>query len=74
MGEWSYAATISKTTTEITFDPSDTGDTAWVAAFWTNAKGQSGPSSVPVRINLPAGGAQPAESEAEGTPTMRIAA
>lgn len=71
--QWQYAATISRTTMTLTAPPSETGDTLWISAFWTNAKGQSGPASEPVSVNLPAGGSLPQEQGEVQSP-MRVAA
>ncbi len=70
--EWTFAISTTKTSFELPFGPSATGDTVWISAFWQNAKDESGPSSHPTSVNLPAGGALPREKE-QSTP-MRIAA
>ena len=72
MNGWAYAGTVSRTATTITLPPSPAADKVWVCAFWTNAKGQSGPASTPVSVDLPAGGVLPREAEA-GEP-LRLAA
>ncbi|MEM1011763.1 MAG: hypothetical protein AAGI46_06025 [Planctomycetota bacterium] len=77
IAEWNYGEQVTRTRTTVDFPPSPTGDTAWISAFWTNAKGESGPSSAPVSINLPAGGALPQEmSDSDDLPEtpMKIAA
>lgn len=61
--DWKFIASVSRTTFNIPFGPSSTGDTAWITAFWTNAKNQSGPACEPIRVNLPAGGVLPHEAE-----------
>ena len=70
--DWTFAQSITKTSFELTFGPSETGDTVWISAFWQNAKDESGPTSPPTRVELPAGGALPQEAD-ERSP-MRIAA
>jgi hypothetical protein len=71
-GEWTFATSTTKTSFELPFGPSATGDTVWISAFGQNAKDESGPASMPTSVNLPAGGALPREAE-QPTP-MRIAA
>ena len=61
---WRYASQATKTRVELPFGPSETGDTAWIAAFWTNAGG-TGPTSRPVSVNLPAQAALPERAEAK---------
>ena len=58
---WSFATNTTKTTFDIPFGPSSTGDTVWITAFWNNAKDQSGPAASAVSVNLPAGGVMPSE-------------
>lgn len=60
---WSFAANVTKTNVTLPFTPSETGDTAWLSAFWSNAKGQSGPACQPVKIYLPAADSVPKEME-----------
>ena len=71
-GEWMFAMSATRTTVELPCPASATGDTLWVTAFWTNAKGQAGPACDPTSINLPAGGVLP--QEMAQTTTMKIAA
>ncbi len=61
--EWDFAATVTRTDVVLPFPPSETGDTAWISAFWQNGKGESGPASQPIRINLPAASVVPTETE-----------
>ena len=70
---WQFALAVTRSSFELPFGPSETGDTVWDTAFWTNAKGQSGPACEAVKVNLPAGGALPAEA-GEAKPRMRMAA
>ena len=58
---WRFATATTRTTIEIPFGPSATGDTVWVTAFWNNSRDESGPAGTPVSINLPAGGVLPKE-------------
>jgi len=67
---WKFATATTKTTIELPFPPSATGDTVWVTAFWQNAKDESGPAANPVSVNLPAGGMLPKET----VEAMKIAA
>ena len=70
--QWQYAVTATRMTVTLPFAPSTTGDTAYVTAFWTNAKGQAGPAARPVSVNLAAGNALP--REAGEKPKLKIAA
>ena len=49
-----FYANLTRTQFDVTFDDSATANTAWVTAFWSNARGESGPACPPVRIDLPA--------------------
>lgn len=62
--QWQFAANVTRTRVDLPFAPSQTGDTVWITAFWTNARGSS-PASVPVSVNLPAGGVLPTEMDQE---------
>ncbi len=70
--QWTYAMTTGRTNVKLPFPEGAGGTTLWIAAFWTNAKGQSGPSSTPVSVNLPAVGAGP--SQINQQPDLKIAA
>ena len=70
--EWVYAATVGKTNVKLPYPAGADGKTVWIAAFWTNAKGMSGPSSRPASVNLPAIVAGP--TQATQQPELRIAA
>ncbi len=70
--DWQFGMNVTRTRVKLPFPPSATGDTAWITAFWTNGKGQSGPAATPISVNLPAGGVLP--SEVNENPTLRIAA
>jgi hypothetical protein len=61
--------TTSETKLTLTFPPSAVSDKVWVSAQWMNAKGETGPASRPISINLPAGGSQVSAEE----PTIKIA-
>lgn len=61
MGQWQFAATVTRPTVDLPFGPSGTGDTVWITAFWTNAKAEAGPSAPATSVNLPAGGVLPVE-------------
>jgi hypothetical protein len=63
MADWEYYTATGRTTVEIDFPPSATGDTVWITAFWQNAKDESGPAAFPVSISLPAGGVLPKAQE-----------
>ena len=65
MDGWSYLTVTGKTTVQIPFAPSTTGDTVWITAFWTSTNKQSGPAAKPVSVNLPAGGVMAIEAEDE---------
>jgi len=69
--DWKFVSNTTRTTLEIPFPPSATGDTVWITAFWNNAKDESGPAAKPVSVNLPAGGVLP--SEANEAPVRRAA-
>lgn len=69
---WQFKANTTKTKITIPFPPSETGDTVYVTAFWTNAKDQSGPAADPIAINLPAGGVVLEKQNA--TPKLKVAA
>ena len=69
--DWRFAANTTKTTVQIPFGPSATGDTVWITAFWSNARDESGPAATAISVNLPAGTALP--GEANEAP-MRVAA
>ena len=72
MEQWQFAQSVTRTTVELPCSPSATGDTLWVTAFWTNAKGQAGPAGRAAGVNLAAGGPLPAEAgERQG---LKIAA
>ena len=70
--DWQYALTATRTVVDLPFAPSATGDTAYVTAFWCNAKGQAGPAARPASVNLAAGNALP--REAGEKPKLKIAA
>ena len=61
MEQWQFAASVTRSSVELPFGPSHNGDTVWMTAFWTNAKGQAGPAAKAQSVDLPAGGATPAE-------------
>lgn len=65
---WKFEGSTTKTTFDVEFGPSSTGDTVWFTAFWKNSRDQTGPAATPVSVNLPAGGALPSGvSEVEET-------
>ena len=67
MEQWQFAGNVTRPTVELPFGTSASGDTVHVTAYWTNAKGESGPAARVLTINLPAGGAMPAAAgEAKG--------
>ena len=72
LADWQYALTATRTVVDLPFGPSETGDTAYVTAFWCNAKGQAGPAARPASVNLAAGNALP--REASEKPKLKIAA
>ncbi|MEM7806730.1 MAG: hypothetical protein AAF561_01300 [Planctomycetota bacterium] len=72
VSDWTFAGNVSRTTVEVPFAPSTTGTTAWITAFWSNAKGQNGPATPPISVDLPAAGVVPVEKTQE-TP-VRLAA
>ena len=61
--QWGFSANVTRTRVALPFPPSETGDTAWITAFWRNGKDQAGPACRPISVNLPAGGALPVEME-----------
>ena len=60
MEQWQFAGNVTRPTVDLPFGTSATGDTVHITAYWTNAKGESGPAARVLTINLPAGGAMPA--------------
>ena len=72
VNQWNYAMTTGRTNLSMPFPAGAGGNTLWIAAFWTNAKGQSGPSSSPVSVNLPATSAGPEQINQQ--PTLKMAA
>jgi hypothetical protein len=70
--QWVYCMTTGKTNCTTAFPEGSGGKKVWVAAFWTNSKGQNGPSSVPVSVDLPHFVPQIQESQEQAP--MRIAA
>lgn len=62
-GQWEFFASTSRTTLEIPFGASGTGDTVWITAFWHNAKDQSGPAATPVSVDLPRSAAAPVNAK-----------
>jgi hypothetical protein len=64
---WQFATNTTKTTFDLTFPPSETGDTYYVTAFWSNTRDESGPAADAVRVNLPAGEAMPAVAAASAS-------
>ncbi|MEM7806654.1 MAG: hypothetical protein AAF561_00915 [Planctomycetota bacterium] len=69
---WNYAMTTGRTNCRMVFPEGAGGKKVWITAFWTNAKGQSGPNAQPVSVDLPHIAAQIEEAD-EQSP-MRIAA
>ena len=59
---WKFVENTTRTTVEIPFPPSSTGDTIWITAFWSNSRDESGPAAAPISIALPAGGVLPKEA------------
>lgn len=74
---WQFNTVATRAKIELRFAPGATGETAWVTAFWVNARGDVGPASQPVRVDLPAAGVvpvgRPAAQPAAPQP-LRIAA
>ena len=60
---WTYADTASRSTFELAFGPSETGDTAWLTAYYLNARGEAGPAATAVSVALPAGSPMPKERD-----------
>lgn len=67
---WTFSSVTTKSSIEIPF-PTGPAQTVWITAFWTNSRDDSGPSAVPVRVELPAGTALVTES---GDDSVRLAA
>ena len=67
---WKFIENTTKTTVQIPFPPSSTGDTIWITAFWSNSRDESGPAAAPISIALPAGGVLPKET----SESMKLAA
>jgi hypothetical protein len=67
---WQFTMATSETKVTLPFPPSQTSDVVWVTCNWKNAKEQTGPASLPVRLILPAGGAMPSSTKMT---TMKIA-
>ncbi len=72
--DWTFAAIATRSTVELPFGSSDVSDTVWITAFWTSRRGQSGPAATPLKVNLPAGVAQPTVVKGSDEPTLKIAA
>lgn len=73
-GQWQFAMNTTQTTAKITFPPSATGNTAFITAFWSGTRGESGPAAMPpAQVNLPAGGVMP-NAAAAATPAMKLRA
>ena len=43
MDQWQFAGNVTRPTVELPFGTSASGDTVHITAYWTNAKGESGP-------------------------------
>ena len=71
INQWNYAMTTGRTNLSMPFPEGAGGQTLWITAFWTNAKGQSGPSSEPVSVNLPAISARPSQIDQHSNPPLR---
>jgi len=56
MDGFTYLTVTGKSTLTIPFPPSETGDTVWITAFWTNTAKVAGPAAMPMKVNLAAGG------------------
>ena len=69
---WTFVMTTTKTTIQIPFGPSETGDKVWITAMWVNAKSETGAAAIPVSVNLPAGGTLPQMAEKK-SPMRRAA-
>jgi hypothetical protein len=61
--QWEFFISTSKTTIEIPFGASETGDTVWITAFWHNSKDQSGPAAAPICVDLPRSAAAPMKAK-----------
>lgn len=79
VGEYKLLAQTSKTSVPLYFPTTlPAGATVWLMAFYTNAKGESGPACNPVQTNLPGNAANAVDarqqqSEPDASP-MKIAA
>lgn len=60
---WKFEGLITRTKFDISFENSTAANTVWVTANWYNERGQTGPASSPISINLPASVALPRETE-----------
>lgn len=69
--DYRFALNTTRTTVSVPFGPSDKGDTVWISAFWTNSRDESGPASLPVRVDLPESPALPTTA---GGKNIRLAA
>jgi hypothetical protein len=56
--DWEFQANTGRTSFTIVFpDTVANGATVWFNAFWFNPRSESGPSAVPISVNLPGGSA-----------------
>jgi hypothetical protein len=60
---WLPGTTLTRTKLTMPIPASQSGDTLWISAFWQNARGESGPTSRPISVMLPATLARPSEGE-----------
>jgi hypothetical protein len=55
---WQFQGVATRSKFQITFpDTVAAGSQVWVCAAWVNRRGEAGPPSTPISINLPGGGA-----------------
>jgi len=64
--DWSFEANTTRTDAELVFDDSiPMGTKVWVACFWYNRKGESGPACSPVSTHLGFGAMSQAEQDSQ---------
>ncbi|MGI9013965.1 MAG: hypothetical protein ACR2GY_06930 [Phycisphaerales bacterium] len=55
---WTFRGNVTRTLTTLDFAGAASGTTAWLTAFWYNSKGESGPPTQPVSVQIPGQAAQ----------------
>ncbi|MGI9013788.1 MAG: hypothetical protein ACR2GY_06000 [Phycisphaerales bacterium] len=55
---WTFRGNVTRTLTTLDFAGAASGTTVWITAFWYNSKGESGPPTQPVSVQIPGQAAQ----------------